>query len=42
MESVLFEKYDGEEIGTRVLYAVHGTQLAISVDYYERLMDVDR
>lgn len=42
MGSVLFEKYDGEEIGTRVLYAVHGTQLAISVDYYERLMDVDR
>lgn len=29
-------------IGTRVLYAAHGTQQAISVDYYEKLLDVDR
>lgn len=41
MEPVSFEKYDGNETGTRVLYAVHGTQLAISVDYYEKLMDID-
>lgn len=41
MEPVLFEKYDGIETGTRVLYAAHGTQQAISVDYYEKLLDVD-
>ena len=42
MEPVSFEKYDGIETGTRVLYAAHGTQQAISVDYYEKLLDVDR
>lgn len=42
MEPVSFEKYDGVEIGTRVLYAAHGTQQAISVDYYEKLLDIDR
>lgn len=41
MEPVSFEKYDGIETGTRVLYAAHGTQQAISVDYYEKLIDVD-
>lgn len=41
MEPVSFEKYDGNETGTRVLYAAHGTQQAISVDYYEKLMDID-
>lgn len=42
MEPVSFEKYDGVEIGTRVLYAAHGTQSEIYVDYYEKLLDVDR
>lgn len=42
MDPVSFEKYDGIEIGTRILYAAHGTQQAISVDYYEKLEDVDR
>lgn len=42
MELVSFEKYDGVEIGTRVLYAAHGTQSEIYVDYYEKLLDVDR
>lgn len=41
MERVSFEKFDGNETGTRVLYAAHGTQQAISVDYYEKLIDVD-
>ena len=41
MEPVSFEKFDGNETGTRVLYAAHGTQQAISVDYYEKLLDVD-
>lgn len=42
MDPVSFEKYDGIEIGTRILYAAHGSQQAISVDYYEKLEDVDR
>lgn len=42
MEPVSFEKYDGVEIGTRVLYAAHGTQSEIYVDYYEMLLDVAR
>lgn len=42
MEPVSFEKYDGIETGTRVLYAAHGTQSEIYVDYYEKLSDVDR
>lgn len=41
MERVSFEKFDGNETGTRVLYAAYGTQQAISVDYYEKLLDVD-
>lgn len=41
MEPVSFETFDGKEIGTRVLYAAHGAQQAISVDYYEKLLDVD-
>lgn len=41
MEPVPFEKYDGEEKGTRVYYAAHGSERAIAVDYYEKLLDVD-
>ena len=41
IEPVSFEKFDGNETGTRVLYAAYGTQQAISVDYYEKLLDVD-
>lgn len=41
MEPVSFETFDGNETGTRVLYAAHGAQQAISVDYYEKLLDVD-
>lgn len=36
-----FEKYDGNETGTRILYAAHGSERAIAVDYYEKLLDVD-
>lgn len=41
MEPVSFEKYDGEEKGTRVYFAAHGSERAIAVDYYEKLLDVD-
>lgn len=41
MEPISFEKYDGKETGTRILYAAHGSERAIAVDYYEKLLDVD-
>lgn len=42
MEPVSFEKYDGIETGTRVLYAAHDSQSeTYYFDYYEKLFDVD-
>lgn len=41
MEPVSFEKYDGKETGTRVLYAAHGSERAVAVDYYEKLLVID-
>ena len=42
MEPVSFEKYDGIETGTRVLYAAHDSlSETYYFDYYEKLFDVD-
>lgn len=41
MKPVSFEKYDGTETGTRVLYAAHGSERPVEVDYYEKLLDID-
>lgn len=41
MKPVSFEKYDGKKTGTRILFAAHGSERAIAVDYYERLIVID-